>query len=44
MESFEGIINLINLIKDDVIDKATLGNITAYKVKNIVRIDIKFDE
>lgn len=34
-------VRILNLIKDGTIDKMTIGNITAYKVKDIIRIDIK---
>lgn len=40
----DAIFNLVQLIRAGTLDKVTLGNITMYKVKNIVRIDIKFDD
>lgn len=32
---------VISLIKDGSIDKATQGNVTVYRVKDVIRIDIK---
>lgn len=42
--NIEKILRLVDLIFIGTIDKATLGNVTAYRVKNIIRIDIKLDE
>lgn len=42
--NIEKILKLVDLIIDRTIDKATQGNVTAYRVKNIIRIDIKLDE
>lgn len=33
----------LRAIRGGVYDKITLGNITVYRVKNIIRIDIKED-
>lgn len=33
----------ISTIKSGVADKLTKGNVTVYRVKNIIRIDIKED-
>lgn len=40
-ELFEKLLELFNLIKDGTLDKATVGEATMYRVKDIVRIDIK---
>lgn len=42
--NIEKILKLVDLMIDRSIDKATQGNVTAYRVKNIIRIDIKLDE
>lgn len=42
--NIEKILKLVEIISNGTIDKATQGNVTAYRVKNIVRIDIKLDE
>ena len=42
--NIEKILKLVDLIIDGTIDKATLENVTAYRVKNIIRIDIKLEE
>ena len=42
--NIENILKLVDLISNGTIDKATQGNVTAYRVKNIVRIDVKLDE
>lgn len=41
--NIEKILKLVDLIANGTIDKATQGNVTAYRVKNIIRIDIKLD-
>ena len=33
----------VTLISKDVADRLTKGNITVYRVKNVIRIDIKED-
>lgn len=33
----------IQTIRDDIADKLTRDNVTVYRVKNIIRIDIKED-
>lgn len=33
----------INTIAEGIADKLTKGNITVYRVKNIIRVDIKED-
>ena len=42
--NIEKILKLVDLIIDGTIDKAVQENVTAYRVKNIIRIDIKLDE
>lgn len=42
--NIEKILKLVEIISNGTIDKSTLGNVTAYRVKNIIRIDIKLDE
>lgn len=37
----EWIIKAVDLIKSGVVDKLSKDNVTVYRVKNIIRIDIK---
>ena len=37
----EWIVKAIDIIKSGMVDKLTKDNVTAYRVKNIVRIDVK---
>lgn len=38
------IVEAVDLITSGVCDKLTKGNVTVYRVKNIVRIDVKVDQ
>lgn len=37
------IVKAVELIKSGMVDKLSKDNVTVYRVKNIVRIDIKID-